>query len=232
MVVHMKPTQPDTSNMVIVHQCFRDNFAALPALVDAVDDGDAARAGIVVDFLVELTTALHHHHVAEDEGLWPLLLGRADAAAAILRMEEQHERLGELIDLSLTQAAAFRTSARSDRGHQLSTTLSALSAALNEHLDDEESVALPLAEAHLTVAEWAHVGERGHAAIPKDRMLVILGYILLSATDEQRAFFLKQSPLPARIAWKLLGRRKFETDYRHVYGQPSKNAVNAGPTSR
>ncbi|SNS42641.1 hypothetical protein [Rhodococcoides kyotonense] len=63
-------------------------------------------------------------------------------------------------------------------------------------------------------------------------MLVILGYILLSATREERAFFLARSPLPARIAWRLVGRRTFEADYRRVYGQPPKKAVSAGPTSR
>lgn len=228
----MTNTRPNTENMVIIHQCFRDQFGALPALILGIDDGDSPRARILVDFLIELTTALHYHHVAEDEALWPLLLSRADDSSTILKMEEQHERIGELIDLSLAQASAFRTSARDHRGEQLAATLTTLAAALNEHLDEEEAVALPLAEKHLTRAEWDHVGEIGHASIPKDRMLVILGYILLGATEEQRAFFLAQSPLPARIAWKLLGRRKFEADYRRVYGQPSKNAVSAGPTSR
>jgi iron-sulfur cluster repair protein YtfE (RIC family) len=232
MVPTMTTTQPDTDNMVIIHQCFRDRFVAMPSLITAVPDGDTDRAGVLVDFLIELTTALHHHHVAEDEALWPLLLNRVGDTSAILTMEEQHERIGELIDRALAQASAFRASAREHRGEQLAVTLTALSAALNAHLDDEEAVALPLAEKHLTVAEWAHVGEIGHASIPKDRMLVFLGYILLSATDRQRAYFLAQSPLPARIAWKVLGRRKFEADYQRVHGHPSKNAVSAGPTSR
>lgn len=228
----MTNTQPDTNNMVIIHQCFRDQFAALPTLIHSIPDGDATRAGVVVDFLTELTTALHYHHVAEDEALWPVLLGRVKDTSAILSMEEQHERIGELIDLALGQASAFRSSARSRRGDALADTLTSLSTALNEHLDDEEAIALPLAEQHLTIEEWALVGEIGHASIPKNRMLVILGYILHSATPDQRTFFLAQNPLAARLAWKLLGKRKFEADYQRVYGYPSKNAVNAGPTSR
>lgn len=97
-------------------------------------------------------------------------------------------------------------------------TSTALSTALNTHLDDEEAVALPLAEQHLTVAEWDRVGEVGHASIPKDRMLVFLGHILRSATPEQRARFLAQSPLAARIAWRLVGKRTFDADYRRIYG--------------
>lgn len=225
-------TKPDTTNMIIIHQCFRDQFAALPALIRTVPDGDATRSGILVDFLIELTTALHYHHVAEDEALWPLLLSRANDTATILSMEEQHERIGELTDRALSQASAFRTSGRDHRGDQLATTLETLSEALDEHLDEEEAVVLPLAEQHLTIAEWARVGEIGHASIAKDRMLVILGYILHSATSEQRSLFFAQSPFAARVAWKLLGKRKFEADYRLVYGHPSKKAVSAGPTSR
>ena len=52
---------------------------------------------MVVEFLAELTTALHHHHEGEDELMWPLLLERAPLdSALILTMEEQHERIAEL----------------------------------------------------------------------------------------------------------------------------------------
>lgn len=217
--------RPDTTNMIVIHRCFRTQFAALPSLVRDVPDGDAARAGVVVDFLGELTTALHHHHVGEDEVLWPLLLDRSDDRARIFELEEQHERIGELLETSLAQASAFRGGARSSRGDRLADVLAALSAALNTHLDDEEAVALPLAEQHLTVAEWAAVGDVGHAAIPKDRMLVFLGYILHSASPEQRAYFLAQSPLAARLAWRFVGKRTFEADYRRVHGRRSSRAA-------
>ncbi len=220
--------RPDTTDMIVIHRCFRTQFAALPSLVRAVADGDSARAGIVVDFLGELTTALHHHHVGEDEVLWPLLLERADDHARILELEEQHERIGELIDASLAQASAFRTSARPSRGERLADMLTSLSAALNTHLDDEEALALPLAEQHLTVAEWAAVGEVGHASIPKDRMLVFLGYILHSASPEQRAFFLAQSPFAARLAWRFVGKRTFEADYRRVHGRAPTSGAAEG----
>lgn len=225
-------SRPDTTDMVIVHRCFRRQFEALPALIRSVPDGDAERASVVLGFLTELAMALHHHHLAEDQVMWPILLERLDDGATVLRMEEQHERIAELLDLALTQGSAFRTSAREHRGDQLATTLTALSVALNTHLDDEEAVILPLVREHLTVEEWAGVGEAGHAAIPKDRMLVFLGYLLIGTTKDERAFFLARSPLAARIAWKVMGRRRFEADYRRIYGRCSNSALSAGPTSR
>ena len=100
--------RPDTSEMVFVHNCFRQQFRALPGLVRAVPDGDVGRAAVVVDFLAELTAALHHHHEGEDELMWPLLLERAPMdSALILRMEEQHERIAELYRRAADSAAEF-----------------------------------------------------------------------------------------------------------------------------
>ncbi|RZK86051.1 MAG: hemerythrin domain-containing protein, partial [Rhodococcus sp. (in: high G+C Gram-positive bacteria)] len=100
--------RPDTREMVVVHNCFRRQFAALPALVRGVPAGDTARAGEVVTYFEELATALHHHHTSEDDLLWPKLLDRAPTdAALVLRMEEQHERISELLSRAQSQGAAF-----------------------------------------------------------------------------------------------------------------------------
>lgn len=45
---------------------------------------------MLTGFPDELLVGLHHHHTAEDDYLWPLLLQRITAdAAMVLRMEEQ-----------------------------------------------------------------------------------------------------------------------------------------------
>ena len=70
---------------------------------------------------------------------------------------------------------------------------------------DEERYILPLVEQHLSVAEWEQLGERGRAGIPKDRLLVQLGWILDGPRPADRREFLAGMPLPARIAWRLIG---------------------------
>ncbi|QYB02444.1 hemerythrin domain-containing protein [Rhodococcus sp. USK10] len=209
-------TRPDTREMVVVHNCFRRQFAALPALVRRVPAGDTARAAEVVAFFEELATALHHHHSSEDDLLWPKLLDRAPTdAALVLRMEEQHERISELLSLAQSQGAAFTADAVD--GEPLAKTLTALSAALGEHLGEEERHILPMAEQFMTLAEWQEMGDRGRASIPKDRLLVFLGFILQGATPEERRMFLSEMPFAARMAWSILGRRAFRKDYRRIY---------------
>jgi len=211
--------RPDTAEMVFVHNSFRQQFGALPGLVRAVPDGDVARAAVLVDFLAELTTSLHHHHEGEDELMWPLLLERAPLdSALILAMEEQHERIAELYRRAEENAATFGRAADLDSGAELADTLAELDAALTEHLHDEEVHILPLVEQVMTVAQWEALGERGRAGIPKGRQLVFLGFLLNANTPERGREFLRSMPAPARIAWKLMGRRMFAKEYRRIYG--------------
>jgi hemerythrin-like domain-containing protein len=211
--------RPDTSEMVFVHNCFRQQFRALPGLVLAVPDGDVGRAAVIVDYLAELTTALHHHHEGEDELMWPLLLERAPMdGVLILKMEEQHERIAELYRRAADSAAGFVRAADTGSRADLADTLTELVAALEEHLHDEEVHILPLVEQVMTVAQWEALGERGRAGLPKDRQLVFLGFLLAANTPERGREFLKSMPAPARIAWKVMGRRVFTREYRRIYG--------------
>lgn len=213
--------RPDTREMVVVHDLFRREFGNLPGLVRGVAPGDTERAGVVVEFLRELASGLHHHHTGEDELMWPLLLERCTAdGALILRMEEQHGRIAALHDRAVDQAAAFEAGASAEAGERLAQTLTTLTGALDEHLREEEVHVLPLVERHLSVAEWEALGERGRAGLSKDRLLIQLGFLLLGTSARDRAAFLAQLPLPARIAWRLVGRRQFTAEYRRIYQRP------------
>ena len=179
MTITTDPTaRPDTTAMVIVHNMFRRHFRALPALVRSVADGDVARAARIVTFIDELTAGLHHHHSGEDELMWPLLLDRAPTDNELInRMEEQHERIGELYERAQHQAREFAANADPAVRGSLAATLDALAAALDEHMAEEEQHILPVVERVMTVAEWERLGERGREGIPKDRRLVFLGEI-------------------------------------------------------
>ena len=214
-----KSARPDTRDMVVVHDVFRRLFGDYPVLIRGVADGDTARARVLCDAVAELTTALAHHHTTEDERLWPVLLDRLDAEqAVVLRAEEQHERVHELLELVQVQLVPFRVSARVSDRDAVAATLGDLDAVLREHMADEERYVLPLVEAHLTAPEWRAVGEAARAGIPKDRLLVQLGWILDGVPAADRREFLGQLPLAARVAWRLVGRRKWQQERAAVYG--------------
>ncbi|MET8427197.1 hemerythrin domain-containing protein [Nocardia sp. NPDC004860] len=212
------PARPDTYDMIVVHNAFRRHFSALPGLVAAVPSGDVERARRLMAFLDELGTGLHHHHTGEDELLWPILLERAPVdSALVLRMEEQHERISELTECAHREGAEFATAADSSVRDRLAATLRALSDALGEHMTEEERHVLPVVENVMTAREWQALGERGREHLPKDRQLIFLGFILQGVSDTDRRKLLAELPLPARLAWRLLGRPTFAKEYREIY---------------
>ncbi|MBO3750372.1 hemerythrin domain-containing protein [Streptosporangiaceae bacterium NEAU-GS5] len=202
--------RPDTHDMVVVHRVFRRESRLLGELVTAVRPGDTARAEILAAHYRDYATALHHHHTAEDELVWPKLLARVDLEAdLVLRMEAQHERISATMDQIEPLLPEWERSADPGVRDRIAAALADHHAALVEHLGEEEAHILALIEEHLTKPEWDAVGESASKDTPKDKLLLMLGAILEEATSEEAAHFLGRVPLPGRLAWRLIGRRQY-----------------------
>jgi hypothetical protein len=80
----------------------------------------------------------------------------------------------------------------------------------------QERHVLPLVEQYVTESEWAEVGDRGMASMPKSRLVAFLAYILEETTPAERAHFMRQVPLPGRIAYQLVGKRKHRAESRQL----------------
>jgi hemerythrin-like domain-containing protein len=200
----------DTASMVVVHRVFRREFRLLHQMVGAVGPADVDRSAIVAKHLTEMVTALHHHHTGEDELLWPLLLERAALPGELLdRMERQHESIGELLDSVAALVPGWATRADQSSRDILVGLLEQVSAGLAEHLDDEESQVLPVVERHITEQEWDRLAQRGMNGMSKPRLLVFLGYSLEEASAEERLRFLAKVPPPARLAYRVVGHRRY-----------------------
>ena len=205
--------RPCTHEMVVVHRVFRREYALAPAMVAAVAHGDVVRAEVVSAHLVELGSTLHHHHSGEDDLVWPRLLERAELSEELVtRMQGQHERVSALLDRVGALVPAWRATADAVVRDELAEVLRRTAQQLSEHLDEEEREVLPLVAEHLTVAEWNELGERGMASTPRSRLLVLLGHILEDASEDERRLLLSLAPLPARLAYRLVGRRKWRRE--------------------
>jgi hemerythrin-like domain-containing protein len=209
----------DTSDMVIVHRMFRRECALLPKLVAAVAGGDVARARAVAGHAREVLDMLHHHHVGEDELLWPRLSARTRFHADLLaRMESQHHGLAVLLEHTATALPAWQDAPNAHTSTPLTTLLEQISNGLDEHFDEEEAEILPIVERVITAAEYHEVGQRGLVSIPLTRRLTVLGYLLEDATPEERTDFLAAIPTPARLAYRLIGARQHRHETTRLRG--------------
>ena len=209
-------TTLDTTDMRIIHRVFRRELRLLPDLVRGAG-GDAARAKLVQAHAEEILGFLHHHHSGEDELVWPKLRERVQLESELVdRMEAQHEAVAALIGSIEAALPAWATTGDAGAGESLAADLDALHAQLVAHLDEEETHVLPLVARTFSQPEWDELGKRGFAAVPKNRRLVTLGQILEDTTDDERDEFLSHVPAPARLAWKLVGRRQWQREVARI----------------
>jgi hypothetical protein len=212
----------DTHEMVIVHRLFRREFRLLPVLVRHVPAGDRDRAAVVAGHAADMTYTLHHHHTSEDLLLWPKLLERVRLRAELVhRMQAQHERVALLLDRVDVLTAQWRQSADPATRDELANVLAQTSAALDEHLSDEENDILPLVAEHITVPEWDALAAYGKKVLPKNsKAFVYLGLILEEATATESAALLRRMPGPLRWTWRLIGRRIYRRAMTRLRATP------------
>jgi iron-sulfur cluster repair protein YtfE (RIC family) len=207
-------------DMRLVHRVFRREFAAIPGLIAAVPDGDSARAKVVGDHLTFMLDALHNHHASEDEMIWPLLHNRVPARADdIERMERQHSAIVGAVERASADVSVWVGSPGGPTTHQLLEAVAELGAVVVEHLDDEESIAVPIIQAHLSQDEWDAAVKRAAAFLTSHPRLAIVqgGLVLDYASADERQTFMSGVPLVPRLLLRFLSPRMTASYRRRLY---------------
>lgn len=189
----------DMTLMYAMHNALRRELEHI-ARITARADGDPRRILASAAGWEMFKSALHVHHGAEDEALWPAVreavADRPGDLALVEAMEAEHAVIDPLIE-EIDAALADRESAPGRVG----AAADALAGALRVHLKHEEDDGLPLVEATVTAEQWQHFGavhgSRGAADAPR------LTPWLLDGADEQIvAAMLALLPEPVRAAYR------------------------------
>nr|WP_281179487.1 hemerythrin domain-containing protein [Nocardia inohanensis] len=189
--------------MVVVHRAFMREIRLLGEIAAVTPRSDVDQVRRVVRHGRELLVALHHHHDSEDELVWPRLRSAGIDTGLIELMESQHAALAA--GMAALDAALTGWESDPAAAEQVTAAVARLLPVLSEHLADEENSVLPLVALTLTEPQWAELGERGMASLPKRRALVFLGHILEEADPSERAHFLRDIPAPVRMLYRFLG---------------------------
>lgn len=198
----------DTHDMLLIHRVIRREIGALPRLFRAATN-DSARAKIVGAHAAEMLDFLHHHHQGEDELLYPLLRARVTLDAALLdRMDAQHVAVEKTVRALRAELQCWMRSPSPEVSERMAAAVEAMLPVLIEHLAEEEQL-LPIVARTLSKTEWDKLGEHGMSAIPPKRRLVVLGHIIEETDESERTRFLVSVPAPARLAYRLIGKRQF-----------------------
>ena len=128
--------------------------------------------------------------------------------------------MAELVRQTPTDATARSEpiAAHLDFLQALATALDEFTAALVGHLDDEEAHVVPLLRVHITADEWTRFGQETFEKFTNPEKLVATGTLEEVATPEEARWFLGDLPLPIKLMWRHLGRRKYARYMRRVVG--------------
>jgi hypothetical protein len=146
----------DLSAMYVMHHAFRRDLHDFALAVPATPVGDAAVWAALARRWHGSATSLHHHHRVEDVWIWPALLRRAgdEGRQVMAAMEDEHTALDPLVEACTGGFRAMTAAPDAATRDRLGADVGRIRAVLGDHLEHEETSALPLAQRYLPVAEW------------------------------------------------------------------------------
>lgn len=215
---------PDVTDMYAVHGVFRDTLAAAPGLVGEAGPGDQERVALVANYYENVLSFLEAHHDGEEQLVFPLLRARCPAQGDLFdRLEAEHE---EAMGLLKAAGGALAAWPGGDAGAQrtVADSLEALRTPLFAHLSIEETEALSLCAAHLSLEEWGALPGHGMANFHGDKIWLILGLIRERMSEAQRTAMLEHMPPPAVDMWTGFGEQAFK-DYSGQIHAPVESTV-------
>jgi hemerythrin-like domain-containing protein len=197
-------TAPDSAhqdmNAIIHHGLRRDLDRLARVLERPISDDQREALCRHVSWMLDY---LHHHHVGEDEGVWPRTLAkRPDLQPMVDEMEAEHEALAAASDGLRAAAAEYARDGSDAQRRALAAAVAHMQEATLPHLDHEEQVAMPLVLETLDDEDWAYL-EKNHfrKGISLGNAAVMFMW-LLDDLDARRASIVK-GELPGPVFWVL-----------------------------
>ncbi|WP_018637844.1 hemerythrin domain-containing protein [Parafrankia elaeagni] len=209
---------------LLIHDAIRLELRRLADVTSELADGRrvAGPAQLVAlrDHVNDVLDVLHHHHVGEDDYLWPLLRDLGLPADGLATLSADHEQLDLLIQRLRTGLAGL---AGGDRGAvgALATVTGTLHSLMDEHLAVEESLVVPAIESMITDAELARL-EKRMSRDSTARMSFALPWVAEAGPDRMAEVVGGIGPLlPALLAVSRAGyRRRLGIAYGALVAEP------------
>jgi hypothetical protein len=215
------PTSRAVAAELLLHRLVRRELRLLAELCAWAPAADADRTRDLTRHADLIARLLLHHHAVERELLWPALLRAAPSTRP--QVERWTARVAGLDARlrGLSTAARQWTVAASDKARD-AVTLSCmdLADAVDAQTAEEERELLPLLAAHLGPEAWAEVARGARSPLSRRERSLVVGLALEDASGADRARLLAGLPASARLAWRLVGRRRHRATVVRLRGAP------------
>lgn len=206
-----------------VHRFLLWAYGEAPALVRSTAPGDNARAAHVGEVLGQFDRVLLIHQEGQDLFMYPQLAERAPASAShVEEMLQQHREVKERVDGIEPVRKRWMQSAEASTRDLLAKGYEDVQSVLKEHLRREVTEVMPAVDRVMTEEELKAMVQHGVKQHDKKFLVTYLGLILATnPPDDRRAIFFEEIPAPARLGYRLIGRRMYRKQYAALFpGRP------------
>lgn len=193
-----------TRNMnTCIHHALRRDLERLDRVSSGpVPDSRRAALGRHVPWMLDF---LHHHHVGEDDGVWPRVLAkRPDLQQLVDTMAGEHAALATASDGLREAVAAWAPEGTEEQRQEVADAVGRMRDAALPHLDHEEQDAMPIVVETLDDEDWVYLS-RNH--FRKGLSFSDNGRSMMWVLDDLEPDYaaVVRSELPALLMW-LFGR--------------------------
>ena len=203
---------PHDEMNTIIHDALRRDLDRLEAALQQPlgDDRRTALCGHVIWML----DVLHHHHVGEDEGVWPRVLAkRPDLQPMVDEMEAEHETLAAASGGLRLAAAAYAQDGSERNRQEMAAAVEHMKHATLPHLEHEEREAMPLVLATLDDDDWAYLEKNHFRKGMSFGDTGLYGMWIMDGLDPRRQGIVRAT-IPGPVLWFL--QRRYGPRYRRT----------------
>jgi iron-sulfur cluster repair protein YtfE (RIC family) len=151
----------DQTGMYVMHHGFRRDLTSFRAAVENTPVSATETWAALEARWLRFADVLHHHHQAEDDHLWPLLISYAERAGdqedleLLADMEAEHAVIDPALQAAREAFATMREHPCADHRNALEIRVTSVQESLAGHLAHEEGQALPMLQRTLSVEDNA-----------------------------------------------------------------------------
>lgn len=197
------PTAPaDLRGYRAIHTALRDAAHAMAAAAPTLTAAEPRRLAAFRSYWKGYAGEVLAHHTTEDDVVFPELVARAPALAALMdRTDADHHHLDVLMEDVTAALGTIADGAPADRAAGL---LRAIADHMDEHLDVEDREILPVIEVSFTQEEYDALEEKALQIIGIGAQAAFtIPFLAASVDDATRAALLGDAPLPVKVILRL-----------------------------
>ena len=202
-------TVPDLTTYRAVHAAIRRAPHRMARAVLEVRPGDHRRVDAFARYWRGYAAEVLAHHTVEDDIFFPVLAGRVELARAhVERTDADHHLLDELMARCASGIAVLARDAGRPARERVADDITALGAAMDEHLDFEDEHVLPLFAEHMDQTEYTAMEERAAKVMGIGvQAAFAVPFVVDSVDAETRTHLFATAPAALRVLYRVCRRR-------------------------